>query len=190
MSAISWLERFSGPILRYLGVDFSQRGTMEFAGSGVVVTDDANNDKTLITISAGGSTPTGSGFRKVVAGVEQAAAASVSLTADVAGTLPVANGGTGQTALVSAIAALAINWGLAPTFTKTLGAGSNTFTFSGQVAGQVIVVRLTGAASTVTWPTVKWAGGVAPTQTASGTDVYTFFYDGTSTYGSVVQAMA
>mgnify|MGYP006330750103 FL=1 len=54
----------------------------------------------------------------------------------------------------------------------------------------VIVVRVTGAASTLTWPTVKWAGGVAPTQTASGIDVYTFVHDGTSIYGSVVQAMA
>ncbi len=104
--------------------------------------------------------------------------------------LPVSKGGTNLTALISAMAALAIDWSVASSFTKTLAAGGNTITFSNQVAGQVIVVRLIGAASTVTWPTVKWAGGTIPTQTASGHDVYTFFYDGTSTYGSVVQAMA
>jgi hypothetical protein len=89
-----------------------------------------------------------------------------------------------------AVAALAIDWNAGNVFTKTLGAGSNTFTFANAASGKVITVRFTGAASTVTWPTVKWAGGAAPTQTASGTDVYTFVHDGTSIYGSVVQAMA
>ena len=42
----------------------------------------------------------------------------------------------------------------------------------------------------LTWPTVKWAGGVVPTQTASGTDVYTFIKRGANVFGSVVQAMA
>lgn len=190
MPAINWLDRLSGAVLRYLGTDFPQRGSIEFAGSGVVLTDDSANDKTLVTIVAGGITPTGSGFRKIVGGVEQAVAALVSLATDVSSTLPVANGGTGQTALVSALAALAIDWSLAPTFTKTLAFGSNTFTFANQTAGRVIVVRLTGAGSTVAWPSVRWAGGVAPTQTTSGTDVYTFFYDGSNTYGSVVQAMS
>lgn len=89
-----------------------------------------------------------------------------------------------------AVAALAIDWATGQVFTKTLSAGANTFTFSNATSGLAITVRVTGAASTLTWPTVKWAGGVAPTQTASGTDVYTFVHDGTSIYGSVVQAMA
>lgn len=89
-----------------------------------------------------------------------------------------------------AVAAMEIDWALGPVHTKTLAAGANTFTFSNQASGMVIVVRVTGAASTLTWPTVKWPGGVAPTQTALGTDVYTFVHDGTSIYGSVVQAMA
>jgi len=96
----------------------------------------------------------------------------------------------GGTVASFAVPALAIDWSVSGSFTKTLGAGANTFTFANQASGMVIIVRLTGAASTVVWPTVKWAGGVAPTQTASGTDVYTFFSDGTSIYGSVVQAMA
>lgn len=103
-------------------------------------------------------------------------------------TTPVINGQTQGAAV--AIAAMAIDWSLGTVFTKTLAAGANTFTFSNQASGMVITVRVTGAASTLTWPTVKWAGGVAPTQTASGIDVYTFVHDGTSIYGSVVQAMA
>lgn len=103
-------------------------------------------------------------------------------------TTPVINGQTQGAAV--AISAMAIDWSLGTVFTKTLAAGANTFTFSNQASGMVITVRVTGAASTLTWPTVKWAGGVAPTQTASGIDVYTFVHDGTSIYGSVVQAMA
>jgi hypothetical protein len=93
----------------------------------------------------------------------------------------------------SAIAALDIDWAtLKPgggLYTKTLGANS-TFTFSNRTAGQTIVVRLTNTASnyTVTWPTVKWTGGVAPTMTVGAkSDVYTFIYDGTDVFGSYVQ---
>jgi len=58
--------------------------------------------------------------------------------------------------------------------------------------GKTIVVRVTNTASnyTLTFPTVKWAGGVAPTQTIGAkSDVYTFFSDGVDIYGSVVQDM-
>lgn len=89
-----------------------------------------------------------------------------------------------------AISSTAIDWSTGNVFTQSNGATSRTFTFSNQTSGQTIVVRLTQTSGTVTWPTVKWSGGVAPTATASGTDVYTFVYDGTSTYGSAVQNMS
>ncbi len=92
--------------------------------------------------------------------------------------------------VVTAVSAMSIDWALGGVYTKTLAAGGNTFTFANAASGMSIIVRVTGAASTLTWPTVLWAGGVAPTQTASGKDVYTFVHDGTSIYGSVVQAMA
>lgn len=97
----------------------------------------------------------------------------------------------GATTAAQAMSSLNVDWSTGAVFTKTLASGANAITFSNQSSGQVIVVRLTGSSSTVSWPgTVKWAGGSAPTQTASGIDVYTFIYDGTSTYGSYVQAMA
>jgi hypothetical protein len=83
-----------------------------------------------------------------------------------------------------------VDWAVASTHAKTLGAGANTLAFSNATDGQCVIVVLTGAASTVTWPTVKWAGGTVPTQTASGIDVYTFVKVGSTIYGSVVQAMA
>ena len=103
-------------------------------------------------------------------------------------TSPVVNGQTQGAAV--AMGASAIDWSLGQVFTKTLSAGANTFTFSNQASGMTIIVRVTGAASTLTWPTVKWAGGAAPTQTSSGTDVYTFVHDGTNIYGSVVQNLS
>lgn len=90
-----------------------------------------------------------------------------------------------------AIPALNIDWSAGETYRKTLSSGSNTFTFSNQADGMTIVVALTGSSSTVTWPGgVKWAGGTPPTQTASGTDIYTFVNMNGTIYGSVVQAMA
>jgi hypothetical protein len=89
----------------------------------------------------------------------------------------------------SAISASAIDWALGNVFTKTLSANT-TFTFSNMTDGQTIVVRLTNTASnyTVTWPTVKWSGGVAPTMTIGAKDdVYTFIRIGSTTYGSAVQ---
>jgi hypothetical protein len=97
---------------------------------------------------------------------------------------------TGSTHASSAMAALEVNWAAASVFTKTLAAGGNTITFANSADGQVIIVILTGAASTVTWPSVEWSGGVAPTQTASGVDVYTFVKAGATIYGSVVQDMS
>jgi hypothetical protein len=93
----------------------------------------------------------------------------------------------------SAVSSLDIDWASAEVFSKSLASGGNTFTFSNPGARRIIVVRLTshGSGSTVTWPTVKWAGGTPPTQsTPSKTDVYTFVHDGTDIYGSVAQDMS
>lgn len=90
-----------------------------------------------------------------------------------------------------AIAAAAIDWSAGGVFTKTIAANT-TFTFSNVTAGRVIRVVITGDAShTVTWPAVKWGGGVAPVQTLSKDDVYTFISLASGTiYGSAVQNMS
>jgi hypothetical protein len=93
----------------------------------------------------------------------------------------------------SAISASDIDWSILGNkggiYTKALAA-NETFTFSNMTAGQTIVVRLTNDGNnwTVIWPTVKWAGGLAPTMTTGAkTDIYTFLYDGTDLFGSYVQ---
>jgi hypothetical protein len=71
----------------------------------------------------------------------------------------------------------------------TLTAGT-TITMPAAAAGKSFIVYLktgTGGFS-VTWSTVKWPGGTAPTvtTTASRMDIYSFFSDGTSWYGTTV----
>ena len=65
--------------------------------------------------------------------------------------------------------------------------GSPTITMPAASAGKSFLLMLrTGAGGyTVTWSTVKWAGGTAPTltSTASRMDMFSFFSDGTNWYG-------
>jgi hypothetical protein len=105
---------------------------------------------------------------------------------DISGTATIAQ----FTIATQAISASAIDWSTGSVFTKSITSTNTTFTFSNISSGQTIVVRITATTGTVTWPTVKWPGGTPPTQTVSGTDVYTFVNDGTNTYGSYVQAFA
>ena len=75
--------------------------------------------------------------------------------------------------------------------TATITAAT-TFTFTNPPAtgraGGFVLVLTNGGAGVVTWPTsVKWAGGTAPTLTASGTDIISFISKdaGTLWYGIV-----
>jgi len=69
--------------------------------------------------------------------------------------------------------------------------GSATITMPTAVSGKSFIMFLkqdaTGSRA-VTWSTVKWAGGTAPTitSTASKQDIYSFFSDGTNWYGVTV----
>lgn len=84
-----------------------------------------------------------------------------------------------------------IDWSLGQVFTKSIS-GNTTFTFSGATVSKSIIVEVISSGSyTVDFPAaVKWAGGVAPTQTDTGTDVYTFVYIGGNIYGTVIQDMS
>jgi len=69
--------------------------------------------------------------------------------------------------------------------------GSATITMPTATSGKsfIMFLKQDGTGSrTVTWSTVKWAGGTAPTitSTASRQDILSFFADGTNWYGVVV----
>jgi hypothetical protein len=95
--------------------------------------------------------------------------------------------GTNQTATYAAginekqvaVAASAIDLSLGNYFTKTIS-GTTTFTVSNVASSGTVnsfILDLTnGGSATVNWFSgVKWAGGTAPTLTASGRDVLGFF---------------
>ena len=69
--------------------------------------------------------------------------------------------------------------------------GNATITMPTATSGKSFIMYLkqdgTGS-RTVTWSTVKWAGGTNPTitATASRQDIYSFFADGTNWYGTTV----
>ncbi len=93
----------------------------------VVIVDTSENKTKKATVSQVSSVaPSGTGFRKIVSGVEQAAAEPVDLAdgTERTGTLPVGNGGTGLTALGTAGQVLRVNSGVSANEYATLPAGS------------------------------------------------------------------
>ena len=69
--------------------------------------------------------------------------------------------------------------------------GNATITMPTATSGKSFIMYLKQDATgsrTVTWSTVKWPGGTAPTitSTASKQDIYSFFADGTNWYGVTV----
>jgi len=75
------------------------------------------------------------------------------------------------------------------TVQKITSNGNLTITLPASSAGKSFVIIVAyGGTHTLTWAggsTIKWASGTAPTATsASGKfDIFTFFQDGTNTYG-------
>jgi len=95
---------------------------------------------------------------------------------------------TSYTANSSTAITLALTNGTVQIITLT---GNATITMPTATAGKsfVLLLKQDGTGSrTVTWSTVKWAGGTAPTitSTASKQDIFSFFADGTNWYGVTV----
>ena len=95
---------------------------------------------------------------------------------------------TPYTANSSTAITLALTNGTVQFITLT---GNATITMPSAVSGKSFIMFLKQDATgsrTVTWSTVKWAGGTAPTitSTASKQDIYSFFSDGTNWYGVTV----
>lgn len=95
---------------------------------------------------------------------------------------------TAYTANTSTAITVSLSNGTVQILTLT---GNATITMPAAGAGKsfVIILRQDATGSrTVTWSTVNWPGGTAPTvtSTASKQDIYSFFSDGTSWYGVTV----
>lgn len=86
-------------------------------------------------------------------------------------------------------ATIALDWNNGNVQSVTI-AGNRTFTFANPKTGgkYLIVLKQDATGSrTITWPTIKWRGGTAPTltTTAAKTDLITLVYDGSAYYGDV-----
>ena len=72
--------------------------------------------------------------------------------------------------------------------TITLGQDT-TFTLSNWSSGHRMTLMIDdGSNRTVTWPTMQWAGGVAPTLATSGYNTVELWYVGSTLYGAFVGA--
>lgn len=86
-------------------------------------------------------------------------------------------------------ATIAIDWNNGGTQRVVLGGTGRTVTFANPVDGQVyrfvIIQDGTGSRTITTWPTIKWAGGSAPTLTitANQADIITLLYANSIYYG-------
>ena len=95
---------------------------------------------------------------------------------------------TPYTANSSTAITLALTNGTVQIITLT---GNATITMPAATSGKsfLLMLKQDGTGSrTVTWSTVKWPGGTAPTitSTASKQDIFSFFADGTNWYGVTV----
>ena len=74
--------------------------------------------------------------------------------------------------------------------TITLGQDT-TFTLSNWASGHRMTLMIDdGTNRTVTWPTMQWAGGVAPTLATTGFNTIELWYVGSTLYGAYVGAMS
>ena len=94
-------------------------------------------------------------------------------------------GGTAQSA--TGDGTTTIDWGTGNMFNFQFGAFNETFTFTAPTKPGTFILKLVQdsvGSRTATWPaSVKWPSGTAPTLTTTattGTDIITFYYDGTN----------
>lgn len=94
------------------------------------------------------------------------------------------------TAEVTVAGATTVDWTTSHTKDHLTGASNITYTFTAPAARAWLGIRLKQGATarTVTWPAaVKWPANTAPTLSGAGkTDMITFYYDGTTYWGSSV----
>lgn len=135
-----------------------------------------------LIVSAGGAIITAGGLSITAGGLAVVAGLTATQALDVAGqarTIAVNYG--------NATGAKTVDWNLGNLQYATL-TGNTTFTFSNPAEGSIYTLILIqgGVGSfTVTWPTIKWAGGSAPTLTTTvgKADIVSLIYTGGSYYG-------
>ena len=158
-------------------------GTLAVANGGTGITSFGSNVATFL------GTPSSSNFANVITNETGSGNVVFDTTPTVTNPTITNYIETGFTANTSTAITVDLANGTVQNLTLT---GTATITMPAAVLGKSFLMYLrTGAGSySVTWSTVKWPGGTAPTitSTASRLDIYSFFSDGTNWYGvSVAQ---
>jgi hypothetical protein len=88
-----------------------------------------------------------------------------------------------STSEVSVGAGTTVNWQDGP-YQHASPSGATTYAFTAVGGPTTLTLKLSnGSGNNPTWPaTVRWIGGTEPTWTA-GTDIITFYYDGSLYHG-------
>ncbi len=158
-------------------------------GTGKVVMD---TSPTLVTPNIGAASGTSLTLSGLTASLPVFSDASKKLeTKTVLAAVQALYAQPGKTYSLTDGATIAINWNNGATQYVTLGSTGRTVTFANPVDGQVyrfIIIQGSGGSKTITtWPTIKWAGGAAPTlsTTAAYIDIVTLLYCNSVYYGDV-----
>jgi len=163
-------------LISSVGVSSFMAGMLDDTSAAAVLAS-LSLDADLATFSLPAST-TISAFAKTLLDDTSAKAARATLAALPAAAYELTDGVT-----------IAIDWDNGATQYVVLEATGRTVTFANPVNGAVyrfiIIQDGSGSRTITTWPTIKWAGGSAPTLTTTGgkADVVTLLYANSSYYG-------
>jgi hypothetical protein len=124
-----------------------------------------------------------------------ALSSNITLTASDVSSVSLGSASSGQYASTEHTTTTTLNWNNGNVQYIQLANGNNTFTFANPISGARYLLILkqpsSGAAGTVTWPTISWPSGAAPilTVTNNKVDIISFIYDATNAvfYGNYSQ---
>lgn len=171
----------SGEALISAGTSAPAFGVLGVAGGGTGITSFGSNVATFL------GTPSSANFANVI--TNETGSGNVVFSTNPTVTNPTVTNytETGYSANTSTAITIDLANGTVQNLTLT---GTATITMPSVGLGKSFILFLrTGAGGyTVTWSTVKWPAGTAPTitSTASRLDIYSFFSDGTNWYGASV----
>ena len=196
LQSISGLTTAADKMIYTTAADTYAVTDLTSAGRALLDDADASAQRTTLGLTALATTSPGTGittFLETPSSANLAAAVTDETGSGllVFGTTPVL---TGLREKSTAVSASDIDLSAGNYFTKTIS-GTTTFTVSNVATsgdvGAFVLVLTNGGSATVNWFSgVTWAGGTAPTLTASGVDLIAFFtIDGGTTWRGLVLAL-
>jgi len=182
-----------GPTAKYIANIRNSGAQTSGVGAGIAFTQTMSSfNATLATIQGIKENATSDNYASALSFYTRANGADLTerVRIDSSGTFILKNDYQEQTFTANSSTAITLNIVTNGTDQVITLTGTATITMPTATAGKSFLLKLkTGAGGyTVTWTTVKWPSGTAPTltSTASRMDIFSFFSDGTNWYGTTV----